>query len=840
MSVTNPPGRNAINYRDGTHTTILRRMLAALGDRSRPGQPLAKLVARTTDDAGVALLDAWATVADVVTFYQERIANEGYLRTATQRASVLELARAIGYELRPGAASTTYLDFQVETAPGAPTSALVARGTRVRSVPGQDESPQVFETADDLVADVASNEVPLRRYETQTLTGETTWADLAGTTTGLRVGDPLLIVYADSSSSRTKAAFRTVRAVEPHPATGELDWARTRVTWDARLSEPELPIPEELEGIASGVYALRLTSPVFGHNAPDWRAVGDEVRKRYMSAPSGDEWPNPASVASGPVDLAGEYPDLAPGSLIVLTDPDSMAEAKTRLFQVTEVEVLDRTGYAISGRVTQVTCNPSSVPPIVPTPRPKSSDFGMRTTMVYNGSEPLELAQSPITDPVTGPTLDLDRAAPLQPEQVVLVTGTDGGGNASVQAARIVSVHLPVDPAPGPPSITLEAALDPPLTVDSVRVHGNVVAATHGETVAGEVLGSGDGTVTHQRFQLRKSNLTHVTAPTSSGVVDTLEIRVDEVLWAETPSLYLAGHHDRAYIVRIDDEARASVIFGDGERGSRLPTGQENVVATYRSGLGPAGDVAAGSLTLLPQRPLGISTVTNPIRASGGTAPETLAGARVNAPLAVLTLDRVVSLSDYEDYTRAYGGIAKARAVSLLVGAIPLVHLTVAGPGGAEVGPITLENLLGALETVRDTTLAVQVDTYRKTMVAIEGELLACPEYKLGDVQARVLAALTDAYTVERRSFAQPVTAAEVLTIIHGVAGVAGARLTALHRGALDGGGDGDGGDDGGGDGGVAEVIAARDAHVESGGVVPAELIVSDASHIRFAEEMAS
>ena len=45
----------------------------------------------------IALLDAWATVGDVLTFYQERIANEGYLRTATERRSVLELARLVGY-----------------------------------------------------------------------------------------------------------------------------------------------------------------------------------------------------------------------------------------------------------------------------------------------------------------------------------------------------------------------------------------------------------------------------------------------------------------------------------------------------------------------------------------------------------------------------------------------------------------------------------------------------------------------------------------------------------------------------------------------------------------------
>ena len=60
------------------------------------------------------MLDAWAAVADVLTFYQERIANEGYLRTATERRSVLELARLVGYQPRPGVASSVYLAYTLD------------------------------------------------------------------------------------------------------------------------------------------------------------------------------------------------------------------------------------------------------------------------------------------------------------------------------------------------------------------------------------------------------------------------------------------------------------------------------------------------------------------------------------------------------------------------------------------------------------------------------------------------------------------------------------------------------------------------------------------------------
>ena len=55
-------------------------------------------------------------VADVLTFYQERLANESFLRTASERRSILELARLIGYELHPGVAASGFLAFTLDDA----------------------------------------------------------------------------------------------------------------------------------------------------------------------------------------------------------------------------------------------------------------------------------------------------------------------------------------------------------------------------------------------------------------------------------------------------------------------------------------------------------------------------------------------------------------------------------------------------------------------------------------------------------------------------------------------------------------------------------------------------
>jgi hypothetical protein len=104
VRIDNRPGLDVIAYRVGTHPQFNQSLLARL---SLSGQKsLAALTTRDKNDFSIGLLDAWSVVADVLTFYQERIANESYLGTATERFSILEMARMIGYELNPGVAAT--------------------------------------------------------------------------------------------------------------------------------------------------------------------------------------------------------------------------------------------------------------------------------------------------------------------------------------------------------------------------------------------------------------------------------------------------------------------------------------------------------------------------------------------------------------------------------------------------------------------------------------------------------------------------------------------------------------------------------------------------------------
>lgn len=254
--VANRPGLDALAYRVGTHAAFLETMKARLSsfefetqavdcegkDRPQlPPAPLAGLTTRAADDPAIALLDAWATVADVLTFYQERIANEGYLRTASERRSILEMARLVGYALRPGVASTAYLAYTVDENTKDPV--IIPRGARVTSVPGPGETPQSFETVEEIEARAAWNLLKPRIARPQSANSITNRSPaiagphvyLRGINTNLKPNDPLLIdfggekptfvhvqsVQADAAADRTLVTFQETLVTITPSLTGE-------------------------------------------------------------------------------------------------------------------------------------------------------------------------------------------------------------------------------------------------------------------------------------------------------------------------------------------------------------------------------------------------------------------------------------------------------------------------------------------------------------------------------------------------------------------------------------------------------------------------------------------
>jgi hypothetical protein len=213
------PGQRTIANRVGTYASFFAAMKQALSSLHSPA--LAGLRTREGDDPSIALCDAWAVVADVLTFYQERIVNEGYLATAGDRASIIELGRLTDYALRPGVAANVYLAYAM--APGA--QATVDPGHRVQSIPPPGALPQTFESAEPIDADHAWNALAPRLTRPQLIAPDMDRVFVAGVTGNLKKNAPLVLLTAAAPQLRRvadvtlqSASNRTLVALQPLPA----------------------------------------------------------------------------------------------------------------------------------------------------------------------------------------------------------------------------------------------------------------------------------------------------------------------------------------------------------------------------------------------------------------------------------------------------------------------------------------------------------------------------------------------------------------------------------------------------------------------------------------------
>jgi predicted phage baseplate assembly protein len=331
--------------------------------------------------------------------------------------------------------------------------------------------------------------------------------------------------------------------------------------------------------------------------------------------------------------------------------------------------------------------------------------------------------------------------------------------------------------------LTFGASLQHSYDRATVVIYANVAAATQGETKQ-EVLGSGDASQPFQTFTLKQPPLTYTASTEPSGADSTLAVRVNDLLWHESPTFFGRGPRDRIFITRRDDDGKTTVEFGDGKTGARLPTGQENITANYRKGIGLAGNLKAGQLSLLMSRPLGVKSALNPGPASGAADGESLGDSRRNGPLTVLTLDRIVSLQDYEDFAHAFSGVGKALATWTWSGQLRGVFVTIAGPGGAEIpdGGTTQENLIAAMKSAGDPYVPLRVQNYRRAFFKMGAAIKCDPDYESSKVLAAVEQTLRDTFSFDARTFGQAVSLGEILAAIQDVPGVLAAEVSRLYR----------------------------------------------------------
>lgn len=896
QQTTNRPGLTSLNYRVGEYATFLESMLARLSSQDYP--KLAELTTREKSDASITLMDAWSTVGDVLTFYNERIINEAYLRTATERRSILELARLVGYQLRPGVASSVYLAYNIDR--NYQEEVTIPKGARSQSIPAPGELPQSFEIIEDLKARAQWNNLKPRLTKPQTKDsikagdGVNARVFLKGISTNLKPNDPMLIEFTqgspvffrvkevkpDAAANTTMVVLQetatppaaTATGIRGHESSSELGIIDAltlapsiqpanalRLNNQIKKQFPILNDKKSIEnqpalGLICGdsshamlktfapllertlvtaisnaqvtplsaikVYALRIKASLFGHNAPKLISVVEGIISVIGDWPVIEHVPSVVDTTksnelANTVFLDASYESILPDSWMVVKTPHTRL-TKNQTFITKAIDTnasLSRAEYGITGSTTEIKLDRDWITLNPLTAADSNDDFdAIRGTVVYAQSEELELAEQPIEESVCGgmeELIELDGVYDgLEAGRWVVVSGERSiagtGGVRFSELAMLASVAQNVGSQVREPiqSISAVTAVSTPKKFetkivasdgdqirtfimlanklaycfkrDTITIYGNVANATHGETRT-EVLGSGNGAQALQSFILKQPPLTYVSAAKPSGIDSTLQVFVNDVKWHEVDALAGLAANDRKFITKTDNEGKTTVAFGNGREGARLPTGIENIKAQYRNGIGKAGNVKAEQISLLVSRPLGVKEVINPLLASGGADKESRDQARKNAPLAVKALDRLVSVQDYEDFSRTYAGIGKATATELSNGRRQIIYITIAGVEDAPIEKHSdlYRNLKQTLHDFGDPYQAIQLELRELLLIVLSAKIKIHPDYQWEPVIAQVRNTLLNTFSFENRELGQDVMLSEIISATQNVRGVA-------------------------------------------------------------------
>lgn len=810
-----------IEYRIGSYPEFVELLMRQINSAVE----LRTWTHRAPDDPGIALLQGAAIISDILTFYQERYANEAFLRTARWRESIAALTRLLGYRLAPGVGGRA--SFALEF--GGSSAVTVPAAFPLKTDLEEVDEPADFQTTEAITAyphlsrfhfyrpryygTYLPTSVP--RFELKSV--DTSTAAAAVDRLDLKKGDRLMLVAGPPSwlaaGTNTNATQKRSQIVKVKSVKRQL--GRTIVEIEANLRESwSLPVT---------AYRIGRTFRHFGHSAPPKYTVSSKNSSgkidgayEYSTAyfrhlDSTHECSNTSSsldLSGDVIPLDQEVNDLVTGGrIIVQTRARKSGGALKHLTVVRTIAGTSATtlGFgSVTAPATMVELNAAI-----------SANTGM-----YLESDVRDFQLHEVTSP----------PLQLQPEAYFYTGNFSSGVNALLfygtlaqvkvlpgrrlllQMQQKPLVELRCTSQPGdftlPAGVAVDEVLMWPISFDkspqpltrldfdetnpAVVVFGNIVEADQGKREGDVAIGNGDGRARFQTFKLPKAPLTyHTSAGATPPQVPELDIYVNGRQWTRVPALFGRAADEEIYIVREDEEGNSYVQFGDGETGARLPSGIKNVMASYRSGSGAFGPAKAGSTPSAGQRLARLDKIQLPGIVAGGAPPESGDKARTAAPGRIQSLGRMVSLRDYETELLTIPGVTSATAAWALVDGVATLVLRVLLAAGREAEFNAIRDTIQAYGRCRGADrFAVKVEQAKLRYVYLDLLYAFDPRLVQSDVQARIGAALGLAGTEDasapalfglyRRRLGEREYARRIEGVIQNVPGVVWCKTAAL------------------------------------------------------------
>lgn len=829
--VANPAGRDRIDYRIGDYASFRAALL-----RPRPGErALAGWHPVAGSDLALQLLEWWAYLADILTFYNERALHEVLVRTAVHADDVRRIVRLLGYRPRPGIGATGV----VAALTDATDPFRLPRGFAIEGAPPAGTPPQVFELDDDV--DVGRlgrplpssarfpglppradrwvgraskaphgrllDAVPARPKPASektdgggksTRTGEPIDVAFDGVVASVKPDDMILLVRNDWTGlfADQRYVVGTVREVRPvfgaegktvtvvtaigahdiFASTLHTEYRVLRATKQAHLwlyhhRYPGSSNPAQAGGSSVLQVVERIFDPLglfMGGGPPPGPPQDPRVLTGlsvFTPLPHGvahleavTRGINPGDLALFEKRIAGGVAGLIKRIIDGIIDPAVLSVVRPLVMQLVRVAgYTEEIWYADAPQMDRIGQGPPVGPP---------SHAVLDSAQGAGGPIPIPHSKlsfdiNPFVDGMAMGDLDIDKIVVHFGWQEIgkqVEPPPPSSSDQTEEPTRSVDVPPPPEvPAGVPLPVLVEDAtgmkgrhgwlgmvggttdddLVPPL-----RALLNLLPVSRGETVAREVLGSGDPLQVRQEFALKRAPLTYLadTGPDASGGYrSTLRVRVDGIEWTEVASFLDQPPDARVFVTREDDEQHTYVRFGDGVHGARLPAGDGNVVARYRVGSG-ATVPRPGSLKAMPRPVPGLREIRNPVPPGGGADPEPPDRVRRLAPRSVLTFGRAISGDDYETLAAQTPGVERARVYWTWDAAAQrtLVKLYVGDDPDAVTAARKAIHAFG--DPNRPVAVAAAVPIYPDLTLTLEVD----PAYEPGAVEAAVTAALVD------------------------------------------------------------------------------------------------
>jgi hypothetical protein len=223
-----------------------------------------------------------------------------------------------------------------------------------------------------------------------------------------------------------------------------------------------------------------------------------------------------------------------------------------------------------------------------------------------------------------------------------------------------------------------------------------------------------------------------------------LALEDDFGTWAARRDLLESGPFSRDFIIETTIDGGAMVRFGDQVDGLS-PAAGTVLVPRGRFGVGPSGNIGRDALAhvVLPLAQQGARlSVTNPLPAQGGAAPERVSAIRIAAPEAFRRIERAVTGADYAETAKRHTEVANAVGIPRWTGAWQTMLVYVDRKGGTPVDESFRRALLEHMERYR--LIGFDVSLRGAVTAPLDVELLVCakPDQLRSTVAKRVRDAL--------------------------------------------------------------------------------------------------